>query len=322
MNPRSPGDIQNPSQPQATTKPSIPITLLTGFLGAGKTTVVNALLSNSQHMKIGVVVNEFGALGVDGKLIAGSYGPVVELSNGCVCCSTGEDLLKGLNQMLGNYGELDCIVIETSGLADPSPVVDAIHQGRLARAARIAGVVTVIDAANFDENLERAEAAFRQIVAADLFLINKCDLVEDAVPSAIKLGLSRLNPLAPSISCVRGQTPAAVLLEVERGNHGAGVREHCAHDTRFESAAVWTPRPLDTHRFNTWLDSLPNTIYRAKGLLRFQDHDGTYAFHLVGARRSVEPIVATERSFCSLTLIGENISSFDLQSGFSQCAEA
>jgi G3E family GTPase len=299
---------------------SVPVILLTGFLGSGKTTLVNYILNAAHGMKLAVLVNEFGSLGVDGRLIVGASGPVIELPNGCICCATGDDLLRGLDSILARQADLDGVLIETSGLANPAPVVNALEQGRFSQSVRISGVVTVVDAPNFDDNLERAEAAFQQLVSADLLLINKCDLVDEDVPAAIAAGVAKLNPNAPAVNCVQGQVPLELIFDVTRVTLVPPSDCQRRHDADFESVAVWTPRPLDTYRFNAWLDTLPSNVYRAKGLLRFDGHNGMYAFHLVGARRTVEPAAGIDRAFCSLTLIGKNISSFNLQSSFSQCA--
>jgi G3E family GTPase len=299
---------------------SVPVILLTGFLGSGKTTLVNAILSAAHGMKLAVLVNEFGSLGVDGRLITGAAGPVIELPNGCICCATGDDLLRALDAILAEQPDLDGVLIETSGLANPAPVVNALERGKLTRPVRISGIVTVVDALNFDDNLERAEAAFQQLVSADLLLINKCDLVDADVPAAIAAGVAKLNPHAPHIACVKGEVPLELIFDVTRVTPLAPLDCHERHEKAFQSMAVWTPRPLDTVKFDAWLDALPRSIYRGKGLLRFSEQEGMYAFHLVGARRTVESVAGVDRAFCSLTLIGKDIASFNLQSSFSQCA--
>jgi len=299
---------------------SVPVILLTGFLGSGKTTVVNAILNTAHGLKLAVLVNEFGALGVDGQLIVGAAVPVIELPNGCICCATGNDLLKGLDAILANHADLDGVLIETSGLANPAPVVNALEHGKFSRPVRISGVVTVVDALNFDDNLERAEAAFQQLISADLLLINKCDLVDADTPAAIATGVAKLNPDAPVLTCTKGQVPVKLIFDVARVT--PLPQSDCAgqHNAEFQSLAVWTPKALDITKFNAWLDDLPGDIYRGKGLLRFSGHTGMHVFHLVGARRTIEPAAGIDRAFCSLILIGKGISSLNLQSSFSQCA--
>lgn len=294
--------------------------LLTGFLGSGKTTLVNHVLSAAHGMRLGVLVNEFGALGVDGDLIVGTSGSVVELANGCICCATGEDLMRGLNELLGQSVGLDGVIIETSGLANPAPVADAIEHGTFHKPVRLAGIVTVVDALNFDENLERAEAAFHQLVTADLLLINKCDLVPAEVPAAIERGISRLNPKAPTTPCVMGRIPLELLFDVRRTGQREATVNHSAHDQAFESVSVWSPMPIDPVKFDAWLDALPMTVYRAKGFLHLHGRRGVVVFHLVGGRRSMETAPRSARTFSTLTLIGKHVSTFNLQDSFLECA--
>lgn len=181
--------------------PAIPVSVISGFLGAGKTTLVNHILSGSHGRLIGVLVNEFGEIGIDGKLITGAAVPVVELPNGCMCCATQGDSRRALDALISS-ASLDAIVVETSGLADPGPIANDIETLRFARDLYLDGVVTVIDAVNFDDNLEQAEVAYNQIANCDLFLINKVDLVGDHAVTMIENGLERLNPDARTLRCV------------------------------------------------------------------------------------------------------------------------
>src|SRR5262249_47491107 len=155
--------------------------------------------------------------------------------------------------------------IETSGLADPAPIEAGIDDRRFPRDLRVDGVVTVIDAANFDDNLERAEAAFHQIVRGDLLLVNKVDLVDPDVPGVIRRGIRALNARARVIDCVSCAVPMDVVMGMER--IGVDPRSHW-HDARhadFQSALLCANRPLEPGRLDAWLNSLPESIYRAKG---------------------------------------------------------
>ena len=142
------------------------------------------MLTASHGKRLAVIVNEFRPLGIDAALIANANGSVIELANGCICCATQGDLYRSLQRLLETKGDLDGVLIEASGLADPGPVVQTLTMFRFAREIRLDGVVTVIDAENFDRNLESAEAAFHQITAADILLINKIDLVGEDIPGA------------------------------------------------------------------------------------------------------------------------------------------
>lgn len=299
---------------------AVPVVVLTGFLGAGKTTVINHLLRTQHGLRLAVLVNEFGALGIDMKLIVGASAAVIELANGCICCAAAGDLTRSVNQLIQSAQALDGIIIETSGLADPEPLVAALEQGRFARALRLTGVVTVVDALNYDDNLDRAQAAFQQLIAADLVLINKSDLVSADVPRLIEQSVARINPDARTIACLNGQIPHTLILDLPQRRVATAAHPVHAHTGDFQSVTLTTDAPLVPERFDEWLDNLPRNIYRVKGFIRFHGQCGPLLFQLVGRRRVVEP---TSRSDCargaSLVLIGQKIACQDFQTSLERC---
>ena len=165
----------------------IPITLLTGFLGAGKTTLVNRLLSAPDAGKIAVIVNEFGEIGIDGDLIARANEDMLELTNGCICCAAQGDLMDGLNRLfLRKIGlaeprvDFDKIVIETTGIADPSPLARLFYTDmKLDLTFRLDAVLTVVDLKHVTGQIARSPEAQKQIAIADKLIFNKRDLVDD-----------------------------------------------------------------------------------------------------------------------------------------------
>jgi G3E family GTPase len=300
---------------------AVPVTILTGFLGAGKTTLVNRILSEHHGRRLAVLVNEFGAVGIDADLIVGARGPVVELANGCICCATQGDLYRALAGVLSAEGELDGILIETSGLADPAPIEAGIDARRFPRDVRIDGIVAVIDAANFDDNLERAEAAFHQIARGDLLLVNKADLVAPEVPRLIEQGIRRINPQARVVACVACGVPTELVMGMARIDAGARIDRHDHDHADFESAALTAVVPLDPERFDAWLAALPTSIYRAKGFVRLAGVARPLAVHVVGMRRSVEPAPApVEASGARLVVIGHDLRIPELEAGLRACA--
>jgi G3E family GTPase len=313
-----------------TTSP-IPLTLLTGFLGAGKTTLINKLLRGAHGRRIAVLVNEFGEIGVDGALIVGAAGSVVELANGCICCATRGDLARALHDVLESGKDLDGILVETSGLADPTPVIDDLESYRFACDTRLDSVVTVVDAENFDRNLDYAEAAYQQIICADMLLISKADLVAVHVPALIENGLRTLNPRAPVLTCVGGEIPLELVFSSDealrrspripgdRSDHS--THDHGLHDRGFESLVLKSDRPFDQNRFVTWLDALPKSAYRVKGFVRFSNASSVCVVHAVGGRHSIDnapPDVATDGAM--LVVIGRKLIDQELQAGFARCA--
>ena len=181
----------------------IPITLLTGFLGAGKTTLVNRLLSAPDAGKIAVIVNEFGEIGIDGDLIARASEDMLELTNGCICCAAQGDLMEGLNRLfLRKVGlaepqvDFDKIVIETTGIADPSPLARLFYTDmKLDLTFRLDAVLTVVDLKHVTGQIARAPEAEKQIAIADKLIFNKRDLVDDEQFSEAVAAVERLNPI-------------------------------------------------------------------------------------------------------------------------------
>jgi G3E family GTPase len=299
---------------------TVPVTILTGFLGAGKTTLVNHILNASHGRRIGVLVNEFGESGIDSKLIAGTAGSVVELANGCLCCAAQGDLHRALNSLLSSSANLDGVLIETSGLSDPGPIAKGIETRRFSRDLQLDSVVTVVDAANFDDNLERAEAAFNQIVSADLMLVNKIDLVEAHTLRAIENGIRKLNPEARAIPCVSCAIPLDVLVGIKSVDRGVYSSTDYHRHTHYESAVLSVAAPLDAARFDDWLAALPSSIYRAKGFVRIATFDRTLLVQLVGSRRSVRPSPSNEDvAGARLVVIGRQVDVEELRAGLSRC---
>ena len=201
----------------------IPITLLTGFLGAGKTTLVNRLLSAPDAGKIAVIVNEFGEIGIDGDLIARANEDMLELTNGCICCAAQGDLMDGLNRLfLRKVGlaepqvDFDKIVIETTGIADPSPLARLFYTDmKLDLTFRLDAVLTVVDLKHVIGQIARSPEAEKQIAIADKLIFNKRDLVDDAQFADAVAAVERLNPFSVKEVTTHGALPIDRLLDLD-----------------------------------------------------------------------------------------------------------
>src|SRR5436309_14804084 len=158
-------------------KARIPVTVLTGFLGAGKTTLLNSILSQNHGYKCAIVINEFGAISIDNQLVIGVDEEILELNNGCICCRVRGDLVKSLGDLLRRQKRFDYVLIETTGLADPNPVVHTFKASELAEQLRLDAIVTVVDAKHLDKELNDNPEPRAQIAAADVIILNKTDLV-------------------------------------------------------------------------------------------------------------------------------------------------
>jgi G3E family GTPase len=298
---------------------AIPVTVLTGFLGAGKTTLVNRLLRESHGRRIAVIVNEFGELGIDGAMITGATDGVIELANGCLCCMARGDLARALDELLAARAEVEAVLIETSGLADPIPVVADLERLRFVREVRVDGVITVIDADNFDRNLDNAEVAFQQITGGDILLINKVDLVESGIAALIETNVRRLNPHSRILATVGCEAPLDVLVGPARSRTPVPSASH-SHNG-FASVVLTLAEPVDADAFDQWLDALPATVFRVKGFVRLAGVAATCLVQCVGERRTLGAAPSgAEVSGAQLVVIGRELSAGELRKGLEACA--
>ncbi|MDQ3365777.1 MAG: GTP-binding protein [Myxococcota bacterium] len=303
----------------------VPVLVLTGFLGAGKTTLLNELLARraARHAtgKLGVIVNELGAVGIDGALLGGSTTRQIELPGGCVCCVLGDDLDRTLIELCDAHPELDAIVLETTGVAEPLPISWALQREPVASRVRLAAVVTVVDAQHFAAARPLSVAVDAQVAYADVLLITKAELAGPAATAAVA---SEIRTLASrSLLRIGGTAEHVAWLEqvladptVERvapaapgpnGQEPAHVHDDsCRHVDNATGGAVhgidsvWTgvPGVLDLEELEDALAELPANYVRIKGIVRAVDLrsgaaiEGWVAVHRVGPRVSSEPIVA------------------------------
>ena len=177
---------------QDSAKP-IPASILTGFLGAGKTTLLNYILKEQSDYKFGVIVNEIGEIGIDGQLVENAKDEMVQLNNGCVCCTVRKDLVKGIQRLL-QRGGFDYLLVETTGIADPGPVAQTfLNIPQLTKYVRLDSIITVVDAEQIAKQMEETETAREQIAMADFVLLNKMDLVTEAAAAETEALIRDLN---------------------------------------------------------------------------------------------------------------------------------
>ncbi len=192
----------------------VPVTIITGFLGSGKTTLLNHILQNQQGIKTAVLVNEFGEIGIDNDLIVATGEDMVELNNGCICCTINEDLVNAVHKVLARSEQIDYLVVETTGVADPLPVALTFLGTELRDLTRLDSIITLVDAANFSLDLFNSEAAQSQITYGDIILLNKTDLVDEADVDILELRLRDMKEGARIIRTTKSQVSLPMILSV------------------------------------------------------------------------------------------------------------
>ncbi len=350
----------------APASPGVPVTILSGFLGAGKTTLLNHILSNQQGVKTAVLVNEFGEIGIDNDLVVTTDEDMVELSNGCICCSINGELMEAVERVIERPEPLDYIVVETTGLADPLPVAMTFLGSELRDQTRLDSIITLIDAENFDDVVLDTEVGRAQVIYGDILLLNKCDLVSEERLESVEQQLRAVKNDARILRSVKGEVPLALLLSVglfesdkvsspaddpnldhshehdhdhghdhghdhsHNHNHEDGhdhghhhhSHEHGDHQDieGFTSLSFQSDGPFSLRKFQNFLDNqMPQEVFRAKGILWFNESERRHVFHLAGKRFSIDDTDWTGDRKNQLVLIGRNIDHNKLRKQLKAC---
>ena len=315
----------------------IPVTVLTGFLGAGKTTLLNRVLSDLPAKRFALIVNEFGDIGIDGDLIVNGDEELIELSSGCICCVVRGDLIRELRALLREKPGLDGIIIETTGLANPSPVIQTMVIDQVIGAqCRLDSVLCVVDAVHILDQLADGADAADQIAFSDHIVLNK---VDDAVASLgdIEACLRQLNPFAPITRANRSDVPASAVLnrhgfDLDRieGQLAPDTREH-HHDhidsNDITSVSLTCDSPLDAESLEGWLQDLlarqGSNILRTKGILSIAGEDKKLVLQAVNMMMEGDyvGVWGNDARVSRLVFIGRKLNRDDLNSGFQNCRQ-
>jgi G3E family GTPase len=196
-------------------KQGMPVTIITGFLGSGKTTLLNQILQNKQDLKVAVLVNEFGDINIDSQLLVSLDEDMVELSNGCICCTINDGLIDAVYRVLEREDRIDYLIVETTGIADPLPIALTFLNGELRNLTRLDSILTLVDSETFAPNHFDSEAVFRQIAYGDIILLNKTDLVEPEQVAYIEDYIRTVKQGARILQCQYGEVPLPLILDVE-----------------------------------------------------------------------------------------------------------
>jgi len=351
---------------ELTLKRGMPVTIITGFLGSGKTTLLNHILDNNNDLKIAVLVNEFGDINIDSQLLVSMDTDMLELSNGCICCTINDDLVDAVYRILERDERVDYMVIETTGVADPLPIILTFLGTELRDMTRLDSIITMVDAEAFTPEHFESEAAFKQVSYADVTILNKTDLASPEQLEELESYIGTIKDGVRVLYSQHGQVPLPLILDVgynnpkayadlvqeeieqtqhdnarehhhDREHHHHHGHEHHHHkhehehehhhhhsshldNDGFVSIAFESDRPFHAEKFEHFLqEKMSQNVFRAKGILWFQESELRNIFQLSGPRFDINGEEWRTPPRNQLVFIGRHLDADELRQHLTDC---
>jgi len=320
-----------PLFPMSTSK-RIPVTILTGFLGAGKTTLLNYILKQQHGYKFAVIVNEIGKIGIDGQLVENAQEEIVQMNNGCVCCTVRKDLVKSLQSLI-RRGGFDYILVETTGIADPGPVAQTfLNIPQLQQYVQLDSIITVVDAEQIEAQMAEVETAREQIAMADFILVNKTDLVDEPRLEQLECVIRELNPHAQAFRTNQSQVNLKEVLDMAAFDLDRKLSvdpeflnelNHRHHD-EIASCSFTFDKPFSLERFEGFVAKLGESakVFRSKGFISIAGNPRRALFHGVNNRFTIfwDRLWEKEEVRTSqFVFIGKGLNPEAIQAGLEKC---